>query len=159
MFVTYQDVVNRWNGHGNNTTFPVSKTVTDTLIEDAEALILREFPTLAERVESKNLNPTLIKQVVSRMINSYVINGNGLSQRSSTVGPYTESRSYSARTSRIYLELTDADRELLSPMVREPVIGVIDTIDYDAINTFGICGPHSAADRRAGWQHLGWLPL
>lgn len=156
MFVTYQDVINRWNGHGDTSTFPISKTVTETLIEDAEAIILREFPNLEERIEDKELNPVLVKQVVSRMITSYITNGNGLSQRSSTVGPYTESRSYSSRTSRVYLELIEEDRELLSPVVREAQIGVIETIDWNKVGSYG---HHSPSDYRAGWRHWGRYPL
>lgn len=151
MFVTYQDIVNRWNGQGDTLSFPIAQVVAETYIEDAEALILKEFPNLQERVTNGELNPVLIKQVVARMINSYITNGNGLSQHSKTVGPYTDSKSYSTKTSRAYLEMTEQDREVLSPPDSSSDIGSIMTIDsYDAY-----CGHRSASDWNDGWRPYG----
>lgn len=157
MFVTYQDVINRWNGHGDSQAYPISQTVTETFIEDAEALILKEFATLQQRVDEGSLNPTLIKQVVSRMINSYITNGNGLSQHIKTVGPYTDNKSYSTKTTRSYLELTSQDIETLSPPDTSSDIGQIFTIEgYGNVGLYD--GHLSAADYQAGWRHWGRFP-
>lgn len=147
MWVTYEDIVNRWT---SGESYPISQTVTETLIEDAEVLILREFPTIQTRITSGELNLSLVKQVVARMIKGYVINGNGLSQHSQTVGPYTNSESYSTKTSRYELMLTANDRALLAPVITATV-GSIETItSYDAYGNYG--GAISHEDYMNGWR-------
>lgn len=147
MFVSYEDIVNRWT---SGEPYPISQTVTETLIEDAEALILREFPTLAARIANGELAISLVKQVVARMIKGYVINGNGLTQHSQTVGPYSNSESYSSRTTRYELMLTANDRAILAPAIITTV-GSIETID-SYVNYHNARGAITGEDYANGWR-------
>lgn len=152
MWVVYQDVINRWIGVGDDV-FPISQSVTETLIEDSEALILNEFPLLNDDVVSGLLNVVLIKQVVARMINSYIISGNGLSQHSQTTGPYTDSRSYSTKTTRPHLVLTDEDKAQLNKKIKNQM-GSLETIHYYR-HRFQQGEQYQVLDWQDGWSNYG----
>jgi len=112
-WVSPTDVLNRWTGTDDKP--DTDDTVFTTLIEDAQVLIQTRFPNIQDRIDDNKLNTTLIKIVVSAMVQrAYQTIQNGLSSYSYGTGPFSESGSFSTPDKR-GLYLTQDEIDLLTP--------------------------------------------
>lgn len=115
------DVTGRWIG---DDPIPATEDQISTLIADAEDTILREFPTLPDRVytadaptDSDNPIPLFrVKKVVARVVIRHLRNPTGQRTRMEVAGPYTENVTYGG-DSPGSLYLTDEDREELGGLL------------------------------------------
>lgn len=141
MWSSYEDIINEWVGEEP---YPINRTVTEKLISRVEANILRAFPDIQKRIETPvedgGLDIIIVQGVISDIVIGYVTSGNGLSQRSSTRGPYSEQKTYSPRSLRTNLYLTDEDKKALEPSASN-AFGSLDSIHPNY-------GPRD-----------GWIPL
>jgi len=109
MWTTFADVVNRWVGPGA----PTNQSQVETLIEDAEQVVLSEFPKIQDRIDSGALPIERVVMVVVQMVTRFLRNPEGLSNVQQTTGPFSQSRSFADRSSG--LMLTDSELKLLQP--------------------------------------------
>jgi len=109
MWATFADVVDRWVGPGA----PTNQSQVETLIDDAEQVILSEFPGIQDRIDSGALPEERVTMVVVQIVTRFLRNPEGLSSVQQTTGPFSQSRSFVDRSSG--LTLTESEIKLLSP--------------------------------------------
>jgi hypothetical protein len=109
MWATFADVVDRWVGPGA----PTNTSQVETLIDDAQQVILSEFPGIQDRIDSGALPQERVTLVVVQIVTRFLRNPEGLSSVQQTTGPFSQSRSFADRASG--LALTDSEIKLLSP--------------------------------------------
>ncbi|WGW12748.1 Gp19/Gp15/Gp42 family protein [Saxibacter everestensis] len=103
------DVKARWIG---GDPLPVTDQQLTTLIEDAEDVILGEFPTMNTLVPD-TVPKNRVVRVIARMVIRVIRNPEGIRQVQETTGPYSQSETYGGdNPGELYL--TDADRRDLS---------------------------------------------
>lgn len=106
-----QDIADRWVGDPTT----VDSNVIQILIDDVEALILKEYPAIQGRIDGNTLPIRIVQQVVSRVVIAYIKSENSpFTSQSQAVGPYSRSVTLSpnARTS---ISLTNEDIADLAP--------------------------------------------
>lgn len=108
-WATFADVVDRWVGPGA----PTNQSQVEKLIEDAEQVILSEFPGIQERIDNESLPLERVTLVVVQIVTRFLRNPEGLSNVQQTTGPFSQSRSFAERASG--LTLTDSEIKLLAP--------------------------------------------
>jgi len=108
-WATFADVVDRWVGPGA----PTNQSQVEKLIEDAEQVILSEFPGIQERIDNESLPLERVTLVVVQIVTRFLRNPEGLSNVQQTTGPFSQSRSFAERSSG--LTLTDSEIKLLAP--------------------------------------------
>lgn len=111
-YATPDDVKSRWIG----STPPGSDTLIQTYLDDAEVLILAEFPDLPERVAATPTLQARVRLVEVRMVTRALKNPDSIRQVGSTTGPFNEQYTYGAETLG-GLTLDEDDRSLLSGAV------------------------------------------
>lgn len=116
------DVRSRWV---SDTPLIVDDQTLTKLLEDAEDLILTEFPDIATRIPDP-LPELRVKRVIARVVIRHILNPSGLRQFTDTTGPYTSTGMYSGDNPG-EMHLTDADRAALSPSVAAGKAYTIDT--------------------------------
>lgn len=104
-----QDVLDRWVGSGA----PVDEDLVQALINDAEAIILSEFPRIQERISSGRLPMNAVLFVVSKQVSRVLRNPEGLTYWQQTTGPFGQARNYGSAGQDIWL--TPEEKELLAP--------------------------------------------
>lgn len=104
-----QDVLDRWVG-GNA---PVDEDLVQALINDAEAVILSEYPRIQERITSGKLSLNVILFVVSKQVSRVLRNPEGLTYWQQTTGPFGQARNYGTASQDIWL--TSEEEEMLAP--------------------------------------------
>lgn len=85
-----------------------------TKIEDAEDLVLTEYPDVQSRIDSGTLRLETVIRVVSGMVVRFFRNPEGLRTTGSTTGPFSETNTVTyggEEPGELYL--TDADRGAL----------------------------------------------
>jgi hypothetical protein len=93
----------------------VDSNVIQIIIDDVEALILKEYPAIQGRIDGNTLPIRIVQQVVSRVVIAYIKSENSpFASQSQAVGPYSRSVTLSpnARTS---ISLTNDDIADLAP--------------------------------------------
>lgn len=105
MFATVEDIKSRWL----TGTVPATDAQIQTLIGDAEDIIVGEFPTLEADVIAGRVTSTRVARVVSRMIHRVLRNPDGVRTVQETTGPFSGSTTYGGdNPGELYL--TDDDR-------------------------------------------------
>lgn len=104
-----QDVLDRWVGAGA----PVDEDLVQAIINDAEAVILSEFPRIQERIDSGKLPLNVVLFVVSKQVSRVLRNPEGLTYWQQTTGPFGQARNYGSTEQDIWL--TPEEEEILAP--------------------------------------------
>lgn len=107
-WTTPQDILDRWVG-GNA---PTDTDLLSALINDAEAVILSEFPKIQDRIDAETLAQPVVVMVVSRMVSRVLRNPDNVSYWQQTTGPFGQARNFGE--SSIDIWLTGEEKEMLS---------------------------------------------
>lgn len=111
-WATYEDVTARWVGSGA----PNDEALVGALIDDAEAVILSEFPRIQERIDADTLPLPTVVMVVVRMVSRVLRNPEGLSYVQQMTGPFQQARNYGSASQDIWL--SSEEKEMLAPKKR-----------------------------------------
>jgi hypothetical protein len=111
-WTTFADITDRWVG----TDAPIDQTLVETLIDDAEAVILSEYPAIQDRIDDSLLPVNVVKMVVSRMVSRVLRNPESLSYWQQQTGPFGQARNFGSENVDIFL--TDDEKNLLAPKRR-----------------------------------------
>lgn len=108
MWATVEDVRDRWlDGE-----LPYSDAQVQSLVDDAEDIILSEFPNLERSIAEGTVSAGRVIRVVSRMVVRVLKNPEGVRQRQETRGSFTGSVTYGGDNPG-ELFLSDDDRREL----------------------------------------------
>jgi len=107
VWATPQDIIDRWVGPGA----PTDTDQLQALLDDAEAIVLSEYPAIQTRIDAGTLNLDLVVMVVSRMVTRLLRNPEGLSYWQQQTGPFGQARNFSDGNTDIWM--TVSERELL----------------------------------------------
>lgn len=104
-WATVQDVRDRWlDGE-----LPYTDEQVQSLVDDAEDVILAEFPTIEQDIAAGTVTTVRVVRVVSRMVARVLRNPDGVRQRQETRGSFTGSVTYGGdNPGELYL--SDDDR-------------------------------------------------
>jgi hypothetical protein len=108
-WTTPQDVLDRWVGSDA----PTDTDLVQALINDAEAVILTEYPRIQERIDDNELPLSSVVMIVSRMVTRLLRNPENLSYWQQNVGPFNQARNYGNGGTDIWL--TENEKQMLSP--------------------------------------------
>lgn len=111
-WTTFADVTARWVG--NDT--PTDEDLVAALIEDAEAVILSEYPLIQDRIDASTLPIRVVKMVVVRMVSRVLRNPENLTYWQQQTGPFGQARNFG--TTNLDIWLGDEEKELLAPKKR-----------------------------------------
>lgn len=111
-WTSFADVTDRWVGSG----VPTDEALVDSLIADAEAVILSEYPKIQDRIDAETLPLAVVKMVVVRMVTRVLRNPEGLTYWQQTTGPFGQARNYGNSAQDIWL--SSEEKELLAPKSR-----------------------------------------
>lgn len=111
-WAVFEDVRDRWVGSN----LPTDADLVTALILDAEAVILKEFPKIQDRIDAGTLPLNLVKMVVVRMVSRVLRNPENLTYWQQQTGPFGQSRNFGASGSDIWL--TEEEEEMLAPNVK-----------------------------------------
>lgn len=135
-WASVQDITDRWVGSN----VPTNTEQIEAFIDDAEMVILSEFPLIQGRVDNNTLNVKTIIFVVSRMVIRYIKNPEGLTYLQQNTGPFGQGQTYGADKD---IFLTEKERQLLAPNGNGKArsISLLDGsrkvyTDYQALYTF-----------------------
>lgn len=131
-WATPQDILDRWVGSDK----PTDEDLIQALINDAESVILAEFPAIQTRIDNDELPLATVVMVVSRMVSRLLRNPENLSYYQQTTGPFGQARNYGAGNTDIWL--SDNELALLSPQKRGKAFEVdqgFDAEDYGHLET------------------------
>lgn len=117
--LTPEDVTGRWLSSLGP--FPASDAELKKHIEDAEGLILDEFPDIPQRITDKTLKKRTVVRVGARMVLRLLHNPDGARTTQESAGEFSQSRTVAGDTlGEVYL--SEADRAELtdrSPATRK----------------------------------------
>ena len=145
-WTTPQDVLDRWVGNDA----PTDTDLIQTIIDDAEAVVLNEFPRIQERIDDDELSINVVILVVSRMVMRILRNPENLTYWQQTTGPFGQARNFGSGSADIWL--SDNELTLLSPKKRGKAYEV--NQGYDAVS------PAVVDDFRLGLaDEFEWLEI
>lgn len=107
-WATFADVTDRWVG----TNPPTDEALVESLIGDAEAVILSKFPKIQDRIDSATLPLGVVTMVVVRMVSRVLRNPENLSYWQQQTGPFGQARNFG---SQVDIWLTEDERSMLAP--------------------------------------------
>ena len=110
-WATFADVVARWIG--SDIPHHHDEATVNTLIADAEAIILSEYPGLQDRIDSSTVPVELVKFVVCQMVIRTLRNPENLTYWQQQTGPFGQGKNFSTDSLGIYM--TDKEVGLLAP--------------------------------------------
>jgi hypothetical protein len=145
-WATPQDILDRWVGSDK----PTDEDLIQALINDAESVILSEFPAIQERIDDDELPLATVVMVVSRMVSRLLRNPENLSYWQQTTGPFGQARNYGAGNSDIWL--SENELSLLRPNKRGKA--------YEVNQGFDAQSPSVVDDFRIGMANeFEWLEI
>lgn len=109
-YATYEDVVNRWT---DSSDLPATQPQVETLLEDAEAILLREFPTLPADVTAGTVPESIVVMVEVSMVTRKLRNPSGVRSIQEGAGPFQQTVTHGGDDPGS-LYLTNEERRLLS---------------------------------------------
>jgi hypothetical protein len=104
-FASADDVAARWR-----VLTPAEQELADTLASDASMLIRARYSDVDARVATGSLDEDVLTAVVAGMVRRAMIGaaaGDGVTQSSETVGPFSHSQSYANPMGNLFLTATD----------------------------------------------------
>jgi hypothetical protein len=110
-WATYEDVVARWIG--SEIPAQHDEATVETLIADAEAIILSEYPALQDRIDDEAIAIELVVFVVCQMVIRTLRNPENLTYWQQQTGPFGQGKNFSSDSLGIYM--TDKEVGLLAP--------------------------------------------
>jgi hypothetical protein len=110
-WATFQDVTDRWVGQNE----PTDEDQVNALIQDAEAIVLKEFPRIQDRIDAGTLPLAIVTMVVCRMVSRVLRNPENLTYWQQQTGPFGQGRTFGKETD---IWLTSDEEELLAPKLR-----------------------------------------
>lgn len=102
------DITSRWVGPG----VPTDDDLIQALIDDAEAVVLAEYPLIQDRIDDGKLALATVVLVISRMVTRLLRNPEAVSYWQQTTGPFGQARNFGDNTD---IWLSDNERSLLAP--------------------------------------------
>lgn len=126
-WATPQDVIDRWVGND----VPTDLDLVQALINDAEAVILSEYPKIQDRIDDEELSLATVVMVQCRMVMRLLRNPEALTYLQQTTGPFGQARNFGTGNSDIWL--TDNELSLLAPKTRGKAFEV--NQGFDAVGT------------------------
>jgi hypothetical protein len=130
-WATYNDVTDRWAGSNA----PTDEDLVNALLQDAEAVILSEFPKIQDRIDAGSLPIQVVTMVVCRMVSRVLRNPENLTYWQQQTGPYGQARNFGTSGSDIWL--SSEEEEMLAPKKRGKAFEV-------DLAPFAISGKHWA---------------
>lgn len=109
-YAAYSDVINRWT---DSVELPASQPQVETLLADAEAILLREFPNLVADVTDETITESLVVMVEVAMVTRRLRNPAGVRSIQEGAGPFQQTITHGGDDPGS-LYLTDEERRLLS---------------------------------------------
>jgi len=82
-WTTPQDVLDRWVGNDK----PTDEDLVQALIDDAESVILSEYPKIQDRIDDEELSVNTVIMVTSRMVSRLLRNPENLTYWQQQTGP------------------------------------------------------------------------
>lgn len=110
-WATFADVTDRWVG----TNPPTDEALVESLIDDAEAVILKEFPLIQDRIDAGTLPLRLVTMVVVRMVTRVLRNPENVTYWQQQTGPFGQARNFSPDNMDLWL--TDDEEDMLAPKI------------------------------------------
>lgn len=107
-WATFADVKDRWVGSNQ----PTDEALVESLIGDAEAVILSKFPKIQDRIDAETLPLGVVTMVVVRMVSRVLRNPENLSYWQQQTGPFGQARNFG---SQVDIWLSEDERQLLAP--------------------------------------------
>lgn len=108
-WATPEDVQNRWVGSGA----PIDTDLVQALINDAEAVILAEYPKIQDRIDAGSLPLGMVVMVACRMVTRVLRNPEGLTYWQQNTGPFGQGKNYGSGNADIWM--TADEEEMLAP--------------------------------------------
>lgn len=118
-----QDVIDRWVGSD----VPTDLDLVQALINDAEAVILSEYPKIQDRIDDEELSLATVVMVQCRMVMRLLRNPEALTYLQQTTGPFGQARNFGTGNSDIWL--SDNELSLLAPKTRGKAFEVNQGVD------------------------------
>jgi hypothetical protein len=106
-----QDITDRWVGGGT----PTDADLMQALINDAEAIILSEYPRIQDRIDDSSLPLGMLKLVVSRMVSRVLRNPDMVSYWQQQTGPFGQARNFGEN---VDIWMNDQEKDMLAPKKR-----------------------------------------
>jgi hypothetical protein len=99
-FADPDDVANRWRPLSDNET-----NMANAFLDDASLMIRAQYPGIDGEVDTGAVDPDILRSVTANMVKRAMIGiaTAGASQASSTVGPFSQSVTYSNPTGNLYI--------------------------------------------------------
>jgi hypothetical protein len=107
-WATTTDVIDRWVGDNP----PTDTDQIQLLLDDAEAVILSEYPSIQSRINTGEISAGIVKLVVTRMVIRLMRNPENLSSWQQMAGPFQQGRSFGAERD---IWLTSDEMKMLAP--------------------------------------------
>lgn len=107
-WATPTDVVSRWIGSNA----PTDTDLVQALINDAEAVILVEYPKIQDRIDNESLALPVVVMVVCRMVIRTLRNPENLTYWQQNTGPFGQGRTFGSEKD---IWLTSEEEEMLAP--------------------------------------------
>lgn len=124
-WATFADITDRWVGSNA----PTDEALVESLVDDAEAVILVEYPKIQERIDAGTLPLKVVTMVVVRMVSRVLRNPENLSYWQQQTGPFGQARNFSGG---VDIWLLDDEKNLLAPKTRGKAFEV-DTGPYAGV--------------------------
>ena len=103
-----QDVLDRWVGGGA----PTDTDLIQALINDAEAIVLSEYPRIQDRIDDNEISVAVIIMVVARMVTRILRNPEAVSYWQQQTGPFGQARNFGDNAD---IWLSADEKSLLAP--------------------------------------------
>lgn len=107
-WATFADVTDRWVGSNQ----PTDEALVESLIGDAEAVVLSYYPKIQDRIDANTLPLAVVTMVVVRMVSRVLRNPENLSYWQQQTGPFGQARNFG---SNVDIWMTEDEKELLAP--------------------------------------------
>jgi hypothetical protein len=145
-WATPQNILDRWVGGDK----PTDTDLIQALIDDAESVILAEFPAIQERIDEEELPIATVVMVVSRMVSRLLRNPENLTYWQQTTGPFGQARNYGSNNADIWL--SENEMSLLSPNKRGKA--------FEVNQGYNAQSPRVVDDFRLGLENeFEWLEI
>jgi hypothetical protein len=122
-WATPQDILDRWVGND----VPTDLDLVQALINDAEAVILAEYPKIQDRIDADELPFNTVVMVQSRMVMRLLRNPENLTYWQQQTGPFGQARNFGTGNADIWL--SDNELSLLAPKSRGKAYEVDQGVD------------------------------
>lgn len=106
-----EDILDRWVGSGA----PSDEDLLQALINDAEAIVLAEYPKIQERIDEAELSLEVVKMVVSRMVTRVLRNPDSVSYLQQVTGPFSQAKNFG---DNLDIWMSENEKQLLAPKRR-----------------------------------------